>query len=119
MNAVALKVAEQPEPAVVLSGDQIEGTFWPWLMSGKWVRATFKDTCEPDDITRLVDMRDRRFIKFAPQSEGNVTAVYISQDGWGNLSRSFSFQILDNTSASAREKFSGIARRLHKLEIFD
>jgi hypothetical protein len=116
--AVALKKVEEPKPTAVLSGGQIEGSFWSYLMKGKWVRVTFKDTCQPDDVDKLIDMRNRRFVELTSQSQRNVAAVYIAQDGWGNLSRSFTFRIVDD-SGSARDKINGLARRLETLEIFD
>jgi hypothetical protein len=90
------------------------------LKPGDEVQVTFKDTCEPDDVTLLFDMRGRGFIEFAKwdNNDRHIAAVYTSKNGWGHLPRSFTLVIRNLSSATSREHLQRLARRFVQVGLF-
>jgi hypothetical protein len=104
---------------MTVSGEKIASL--PGLKKGNRVRVIFRDTCCPDDVSRLIDMESRNFIKFPENSDSrdNIKAVYLSKNGWGQAPRSFIFDVVDFTSPSSGEKFRSLGNRLERIDLFD
>ncbi|HVZ76223.1 MAG TPA: hypothetical protein VG934_03100 [Candidatus Paceibacterota bacterium] len=104
------------EPQQTFGGKEAHAAF-PHLVAGTRWRVTFRGTCEPDDVTLLLDMHGRKFLQIDPGDYGKVTAVYTSKNGWGHLARSFSFEAKEFSGQTGRENFMRLATRLETIEL--
>ncbi|HWB34063.1 MAG TPA: hypothetical protein VG753_01975 [Candidatus Paceibacterota bacterium] len=104
------------EPRKVFSGEDANRAHSDLKPGTRW-RITFRGSCEPDDVTLLLDMHGRKFLQIDPGDYGKVAAVYTSKNGWGHLARSFSFEAKELSCQTGRENFMRLAKRLETIEL--